>query len=331
MTMTAKEVARERERRAKKRGGGKHDWVKIAADTTEYLRIGPPWKKDGEVWKDCYFHGYFKNKVYCAHNDIDSETGKTRRCVVDRRLIKLKGDKSKMAKKLWGLINQKSEGLWNVLVVKRKKVLSNGKIIVRSYEGNKFKILRLSAKWHNLLLDIFSDEDYRTKSNLGVTHPKYGRLIKVRRTGADRDDTNYSFQAVERVSPIFKSIAKRKKVLKSLNDLDELVRGSSEEELETFLSRMVKKAKKLARVKDKERDDDDEDDEEDEDADKDEDSDSDDEDEEDDDSESDEDEDGDGDDLQKQYRKMKGRVKSKKKRSKHDEEDDEEDEEEDDE
>lgn len=320
MTMTAKQVAAERERRARGKGG-KADWVKIKPDTVVYLRIGPPWKKEGEVWKDCYFHGYYPKKVYCANNDIDEDTGKKRKCSVERRLLKLKGEKSKSSKKLWSLLNQKCEGLWNVLVVKKYRKLSNGKIIVKAYEDNRFKILRLAGKWHNLLLDVFSDEDLRKKSILGVTHPRYGRLVKVKRVGSDADDTNYSFDAVDRESPISKNKAKRLKLLGTLVNLDRIVQGSSDEELQAYVRRMEKLARKLAK-RDREDDHDDEDDEEDEDDDEETDSD-------DDDDEDEEEEDSDDeDDLEKQYQRLK--KKSKKHKSKR-EDDDEEDEDEDEE
>lgn len=273
-----------------------------------YLRIGPPFHKEGEIWKDVYFHGGFKRKVYCAQNDVDPETGKHKKCLIEKRLAELKSDRSKRGKKLWSLINQRSEGLWNVLVAKVKK--SHGNYIVRKYVDSKFKVWRLSYKWHNALLDIFADEDYRNKSILGVAHAKYGRLIKVSREGSGRDDTHYTFKVMEEVTPIFEDEHKRHKILKTLVDLDAMVHSSTKDELESFLHRMEKKAKKLAR-EDKESKD--------ESSDSDEDSDSDESESKKSSSESDESEsrsksESDGDDLEKQYKKMKKEMKERKKK-----------------
>lgn len=160
-----------------------------------------------------------------------------------KRQADLKGDRSVRAKKLWGLLVKKNEGLWNILVAKVKKS-SKGEYRVKGYEGKKFQILRLSSKWHNLLLDIFSDEDYRRKSILGVTHAKYGRLIRLNRVGEELD-TTYTFKALDRETPIFDSSTKRKAVLKTLVDFDSMVSGSSDEELETFVHRSERLAKKM--------------------------------------------------------------------------------------
>lgn len=323
MTMTAAEVRKERERRSRKGGGGKNDWIKIPADTTVFLRIGPPWKKNGEVWKDSLKHGYYPREVYCAANDEDEDTGKQRRCKVDKRVEALKGDRSNFGKKLWSLIHERSEGLWNVLLVSKKVKLPSGKIIAKAYKDNKFKILRLSPKWQDLLLDVFTNDKYREKSILGVSHPLTGRLIKVRREGSGKDDTNYTFTAMKQESRLAKSRGKRKKLLATLINLDGVVSGSSDEELAAFLRKMEKRAKKLARLDDDEDDDDDdEDDEKDEDGDEDSDSD-------DGDDEEDEDEGGsdDEDALEKRYRKMKKKNKAKKKHKEEEDDDDEEDEE----
>lgn len=322
MTMTAAEVKKERERRSRKGGGGKNDWVKIPADSTVYLRIGPPWKKDGEVWKDSIKHGYYPREVYCAANDQDEDTGETRRCKVDKRVKALKGDRSNFGKKLWSLIHERSEGLWNVLVVSKKVKLANGKVFAKAYKDNKFKILRLSPKWQDLLLVVFENDKFRKKSLLGVSHPLWGRLIKVRREGSGKDDTNYTFTAVKNTSKISKSKVRRKKLLATLINLDGVVSGSSDEELAAFLRKMEKRAKKLARLDDDEDDDDDdEDDEKDEDGD--EDSDSDDGGDEEDEDEAGED---DEDDLEKRYRKMKKKNKNKKKHKEEDDDDDEDEE-----
>jgi len=327
---TAKEV-REYMKKKKRKRGKKKPWVSFK-EGTYYLRIGPPWKKKGEVWKDILFHGGWKNKVYCAKNDIDPETGKQRKCKVCRRLVELKTDRSKRGKKLWSLINQRSEGLWNVLIARVKK--RHGKLIVRRYRDNKFHIWRGSYKWHMALVDIFSDDDYREKSILGVTHPKYGRLIKLRREGSGRDDTSYVFRVMDKSSPISKDEEKREELLGTLVNLDKVVHGSSDEELSSFLRKMEKKAKLLAR-RDEEEDEDEDADDVDEDDDRpkkkkhrrDEE-----EDEEDDEDEEDEEDDGDDgdDDLDSQYKKMKKHYKKKKRREEEDDDDeDEEDEDED--
>lgn len=325
MTKTAAEIRTDLEKR-RSRGGGKQSWASIKPGTKVYLRILPPWKKDGEFWKDVLFHGYFKTKVYCRKNDINPKTGKPRKCACCTRLIELKSDRSPFGKKLWSLIKQNTEGLWNVLVVQKFKRLDSGKIIVRKYEDNKAKLLRLSPKWQNVMMDIFGDEDYRAKSILGVTHPKYGRLIKASRTGSGRDDTNYTFVPVDSESMIFKDKEKRIKIVKTSNDLDAVVHGSSQEEIEAFLERMEKKAKRMARLEKEGGDEDDEDvedeeetDEETEDDDADEDADE--GDDEDGDEEEDSDDDSDsGDDLESNYKAMKKKLKKKK----HQEEDDDE-------
>jgi hypothetical protein len=320
---TAEEV-RDYLKKRKKKKGKKRPWVSFK-EGTYYIRIGKPWRKKGEVWKDVLFHGGWKNKVYCAKNDIDEETGKQRKCIVCRRLAELKTDRSKRGKKLWSLINQRSEGLWNLLVAKRFTRRNDGSVKVKRYEDNKFKIWRASYKWHNALVDIFSDDDYRIKSILGVTHPKYGRLIRLKREGSGRDDTAYTFKVLEKMSPISKSEETTAKFVDTLVNLDKVVSGSTDEELAAFLRRMEKKAKIQAR-----RDEEEEEDEDDDDVDEDEDE----VDDEDDDrprkkkkhrSDEDEDEedDDDEDDLDRQYKKMKKGIKKKKRRKEEDEDDEE--------
>lgn len=315
MTKTAAEIREDLEKR-RSRGGGKQSWASIKPGTKVYLRILPPWKKDGEFWKDVLFHGYFKTKVYCRKNDINPKTGKPRKCAICTRLLELKSDRSPFGKKLWSLIKQNTEGLWNVLVVQKFKRLESGKIIVRKYEDNKAKLFRLSPKWQAVMMDIFGDEDYRAKSILGVTHPKFGRLIKASRTGSGRDDTNYTFVPVDFESAIFKDKEKRIKIVKTANDLDAIVHGSSQEELEAFLERMEKKAKRMARLEKEGGDDEDNEDEEENDEEETEDDDSDDEEDSEEDSDSDdEDNEGDsdsGDDLESNYKAMKKKLKKKK-------------------
>ncbi len=241
MTKTAEDVRKDLEKRRKKsKKGGKGDWVKILEGDT-YIRIGPPWKHHGEVWKDALFHGKYPNELGCAENEKDKH-GKTRRCPVESAKEELKGERSGSSKKLWGILFQRSKGLWNVLEAKTKRS-SSGSIKVRGYEDSKFKILRLSSKWHQALLEIFADEDYRKKDILGVAHPKYGRLIRVRRTGTDMD-TNYSFKAMEKEEPIAESSKEREKLLGTLVNLDKFAQAASDEELETFLRRSKRESKK---------------------------------------------------------------------------------------
>lgn len=332
MTKTAKEIRQELKKRREKRG--KTDWFKIKGGTTVYLRIGPPWKKGGEIWKDVLFHGYFKEKVYCRKNDTDPNTGKPRKCPTCIRLKELKSDRSPFGKKLWSLIKQNSEGLWNVLRAKKFKRTDHG-IIVKRYEDNHFKVLRLSKKWQEGMMDIFADEDYRTKDILGVTHSKYGRLIKATREGKGRDDTVYTFRPVDRETPIFLDKEKRVKILKTLNDLDAIVHGSSKEEHEAFIEKMEKRAKRLVREEkegkdedeeedDEERDEEDSEETEDDDSEERDEKDSDDDESEDDESDSSEDsdeEDDDDTDLEKSYKKMKKKLKHKKHHHDEDEED----------
>lgn len=306
MTKSASEVREDLKQRRKKKGG-KYDWLKITeAESPVYIRIGPPSKEDGEIWKDVYFHGSFKRKVYCSQNEIDEETGKRRKCKVEKRLAELKHERNKRGRKLWSLISQRSEGLWNVLVAKVKR-RSDGTLKVLKYKDNKFKLLRLSYKWHNALLDIFADEDYRRHSILGVAHPKYGRLIKVTRSGSGRDDTNYTFKPVEKESPILKDDHDRHKILKTLINLDDLVHGSSKDEIESFLHKMEKKAKSIAKRDEDESKGDSDADSDSESAESESRSSS---------SESSSSSSDDGDDLQKQYEKMKKELKKRKKKSK---------------
>lgn len=339
MTKTPQEIREELDkRRAESKGGGKDKWFSLGADSKVLIRVGRPWKKDGEFWKDVYYHGSFKDKVYCKKNDIDPETGKPKRCRVCDRVKELKTDRSTFGKKLWTLINQRSESLWNVLIVGKKKIDDEGRITPLRYVDNKYKIWRLSSKWRDMLMDIFADEDYKisAKSILGITHPKRGRLIKVRRTGKGRDDTSYTFTPEGFMTPISKSEEKREKIQETLNDLDAMVKGSSKEELIAFLAKAEKEAKRLARQekegKDDDKDDDDEEEETEVDVDEDgededrpkkkkksSDDDSDDEEEE---EEGDEDDDSDS-DIEKKYKRMKKKLKAKKASKSDDDEDDE--------
>ena len=319
MTKTPQEIREELDKRRSERSGGKEKWFSVGPDSKWLLRIGRPWKKNGEFWKDVFFHGSFKDKVYCRKNDIDPETGKPKRCKVCNRVKELKTDRSTRGKKLWSLINQRSESLWNVLVVKKKKVDDEGRIQPTAYVDSRYKVWRLSSKWRDMLMDIFADEDYKNsaKSILGITHPSRGRLIKVRRTGKGRDDTSYTFTPEGFMTPILKDQEKREKIQATLNDLDKEVHGSSNEELEAFLAKAEKEARRLARLekedKDDDKDDDDEETEETED-DEDEEGDEKEEDEDDEDEESSDDDDDDS-SLEKKYKKMKKKLKAKKHRS----------------
>lgn len=248
MTKTAEEVRSELEKRKKRAKGGKRPWISIEEGET-YIRIGPPWTEDGEIWKDVFYHGGFKDKIYCGKNDIDEKTGKPGKCKACKAWEENKKERSAVAKELFSLLRQKSESIWNVLVAKIKK-RDDGSIKVRKYEDSQFKLLRFSTKWQNMLLEIFSDDDYRKKSVLGVAHPKSGRLIRVKRTGKGMDDTDYHFKVIEKETPISESSSERHKLLKTLNDLDEIVTGSSPEEIDTFVHKMKKKAKRLAEEND---------------------------------------------------------------------------------
>jgi hypothetical protein len=244
MTKTAAEVREELDRMTRK--GGKTDWWKMN-EGTKYVRIGPPWEKGGEFWKEVPFHGTFKEKVYCRSIETNPETGKPKSCPVCKRVAELKGDRSNRGKKLWSLIRQKSESLWNVLVAKVKR-REDGSLRVRRYEDGHFKVWRLSMQWHKMMIELFANEDYRRKSILGITHPKYGRLVRVKRVGSGRDDTEYSFHPVPDISPIMPTKEERLEILKSLVNLDKLVYASSKEELEAFVVKMEKRARKLAAI-----------------------------------------------------------------------------------
>lgn len=241
MTMTPEQIRQLREENIKKQSskGGGDKWFQVK-EGTHVVRIGPPWKKDGEFWKDRFFHGRYKNKVYCAKNDFDEETGKRRKCLVCRRVKELRHDKSESAKKLYGLIKQNADALWNVLIAKAK--VKDGKLMVVGTE-KKFRIMQLSPSWHNELLDIFGDPEYRENSVNGVADLKTGRFIRIERIGSGRDDTEYKFKVMKNASPIADSKSERLELKETLIDLDGIVEGSSDEELKAFLRRMEKKAK----------------------------------------------------------------------------------------
>ena len=248
MTMSAADVQKYRTAlKGEKRQGA---WWSLkptesGAPATAYLRIGKPWKKDGEIWKDVITHvGGFKEKVYCAHNDIDKDTGKPRKCAVCRRLKKLQTeDRTPYSKKLFGFLIQKSEALWNVAVAK-VEVSDSGAVKVKGYLDRQFKILRLSKKWHLELVELFTEPEYRSEHVLGLADPKFGYLIRMKREGKDLD-TEYQFKVTGKPCPIYESKEKRIAINKSLANLDSLVKGSSDEELRAFVHAMEKKAKKI--------------------------------------------------------------------------------------
>lgn len=338
-TPSAEEVRKDLKKR-KEKGGKKDKWFKMKEDTTTYIRLGPPVPKGGDFWVDRFFHGGYEEKVFCAKNDKDEDTGKTRKCIVERKLKEIKGDKSKFAKKLWGIINQRNEGLWNVMEFKRVET-DDGKHKFKPVDG-KWKIWQLSFKWHNMLVEIFAEEDYRENSELGVTDLKTGRFIKVTRTG-EKLKTEYSFRVLDKEVPISKDKEERIEMRKKLNDLHEVVSGSSDEELESFLAKAIKSAKKKEDDEDDDEDEDkkkkkkkkhrdDDDDDEDDDRDEDDEDDDDDEksskkkkkkkDDDDDEEEDDDEEDDDSDDDDEDDESDK---KKKKKKSKSDDDDDEDD------
>src|ERR1700733_4472374 len=104
MTKTAAEIRADLKERNKKSGGGKGTWFSLKEDRGKvYLRIGPPWVKNGEFWKEAFTHGYFTDKVYCRKNDINPKTSKPRKCIICARLVELQSDRSPKGKKLWSL------------------------------------------------------------------------------------------------------------------------------------------------------------------------------------------------------------------------------------
>ena len=250
MTMSAQEVAKYRKGLKGERKTGSWWSLKAREDggtRIAYLRIGKPWKPDGEIWKDVVFHqGGFKEKVYCAHNDVDKNTGKPRKCPVCRRLKKLKlEDRTAYSKKLFSYLIPKSEAIWNILVAKTVTTES-GKVIVKGYEDRQFKILRLSKKWHLELVELFAEPEYRAEHVLGLADPKYGFLIRMKREGKELD-TQYQFKVTGKSAPIYESKEKRVIVGKTLNDLDKMIKGSSDEELKAFVHAMESKARKLVK------------------------------------------------------------------------------------
>jgi hypothetical protein len=322
MTMSADDVRKYRTEQKKKRGkGGKRQWFSLKGGTV-YIRVAAPWKKKGDFWKDVLFHGRYPNKVYCAQNDIDPKTGKRKKCAVCLRRAEIKSDKSAFAKALYGLLGQKIESLWNVFVAAKVKRIDEDHIVVRRWQDKTSKILRLAQKWHLELVKIFAMDKYRKKSVLGVADTKQGYTIKMTREGSGADDTEYEFEVVGGPTAIAKTKEERVALLKTREDLDALVTGSSKEELAAFVHRMEKLAKKKAGGK-KSDDDDEVDDDDDEDEDEKVDADDDDDDDADDD-------DGDATERELDRLEKKKKKKGKKKKDDDDEEDEDADEEEDD-
>lgn len=257
MTMSASEVEKYREGLKNRKGsGGGGSWFTLKSGTA-YLRIGKPWRKNGEFWKDVIFHGAFipgqqGTKVYCAGNFIDKETGKPKKCAVCRRLKQLRSEpRTKFSNALFKLLVPREEYLWNVLQAKLKTsegkpILKDGKPIVKRYVDSTYKIARFSKMWHLLLVEIFAEDEYRAESVLGVTHPKTGRIIRCVRTGENLK-TEYRFKVIGGPSSISKSQEKREALQSTLVDLDKAVKASSSEELQAYVHAMEKRAKKLAK------------------------------------------------------------------------------------
>jgi hypothetical protein len=252
MTMDAKAVSEYRRKLKEGQGsGGNQNWYSIT-EGTHYFRIGPPWTKGGEIWKDVIFHGHWsksgQTKVFCGHNEINKETGKPRKCAVCRRLKALRNEpRTAASKKLFGFLIPRSEALWNVLVAKTKKD-ETGKVIVRGYADNAFKILRLTKSWHLELVELFADDEYRAQNVLGLTDYKTGSLIRCIREGSGMNDTEYKFKPVGKPCPIAKDKETRIALKSTLHDLDALVHSSSNEELQAYVHAMEKRAKKEARL-----------------------------------------------------------------------------------
>jgi hypothetical protein len=247
MTMSAAEVRALREKNKKEKGSGKK-WLKIEGDTVLYIRIGPPWKRDkdgewGEIWKDAYYHAKYPNKLYCPTGTIDPKTKQPRFCPVCKRLKELKNDRSAFGKRLYKILVRKHEGLWNAMKLKTKQT-DDGDIKIVGRDGG-WQVMRLSGSWHNELLDLFTETEYRKQSIFGVADLKYGRVVRIRRTGSGLNDTEYRFKAF--TSPSLAAPTKEDRIAlrKALINLDEVVEFGSKEELESFLRRSEKKAKSV--------------------------------------------------------------------------------------
>lgn len=259
MTMSAKDVEQYRQDlKNKNSGGGGAGWFSMKPDTTVYIRIGPPWVKDGEIWKDSLRHRIpskemsNSNQVYCGHNDVKKD-GTVRKCAVCRARKKMSeagGKRTTASRALYGMLCEQTQSIYNVLVGKKVKILPSGKVLIKSYEDDKFKPWTLSPSWHGELLEIFTEDEYRRKSVKGVTSPQFGWVIRVKRIGKGLD-TEYKFKVVGPSCPISKDPEKREALLKTLNNLDKIVRGSSDEELQAYVRLAEKKSRSL---KDKEED-----------------------------------------------------------------------------
>jgi hypothetical protein len=239
MVMTSEEVREYRAKKLKEQGGSGGNYFGIEGDTTVVVRLGPPWSKESESWRERLYHGRYPDKILCGHNETDKE-GNPKKCKACGRYKKLKGDKSKRARKLSGLLKQKGEYLWNVLACKTKKTDEGVKIV--GYKDGKFKVWRLAAQWSLDLIDLIADEEYRKKSALGITAKKSGRPVRVERVGSGMKDTKYKFKALS-PSPISKDSDKMESLLESLNDLDALCEPASEEEMAAFVRKMEKKSR----------------------------------------------------------------------------------------
>jgi hypothetical protein len=249
MTMTAGEIADYRKKAKEKDERSGVPWLSIKPDTTVYVRIGRPWQKDGDIWKDVLYHGRWtqdgSGKVYCGKLDKDPDTGKPGRCPVCRRLKKLKSEpRTKESKELFKLLVPHEEALWNVLVAKTK-TLDSGKVFVVKYVDNQFKVLRFSKGFHLDLVELFADPEYSSESALGICSHEKGYLVRIRREG-ELLDTDYKFKVVGKPCPLSKDPERTKKLGATRNDLGKIVHASSEEELRAFVKMAEKESRRKA-------------------------------------------------------------------------------------
>jgi len=258
MTMTAKEIAEYRQKAKDRDERSGVAWFSIKPDTTVYVRIGRPWKKDGDIWKDVIYHGRWtqdgSGKVYCGKNEKDPETGKPKKCAVCRRLKKLRLEaRTPESKELFKALVPHEEALWNVLVAE-VKTLDSGKVVVKRYVDNQFKVLRLAKGFHLDLIELFADPEYSAESALGICSHEKGYLVRIRREG-EMLDTDYKFKVVGKPCPLSKDPERTKKLGATRNDLDKLVHASSEEELKAFVKTAEREARRKAEGDDDDGDD----------------------------------------------------------------------------
>ena len=189
---------------------------------------------------DRRLHGDFKDRIFCRRNTINPKTGKPRTCSACDRYAQLKGDTSDRADDMRKLIYPRYDHLWNVLPVLKGDLKGGKKLVVKKLD-EAYRILTCSKTLHNLLVDIFADEEYREKSMLGVTHSIHGRFIQLRRIGENLD-TEYRVKVLSEPQPLAKDKATRIALGRTLNDLAAKAQGASEEDLAAFLRKMETKA-----------------------------------------------------------------------------------------